>query len=160
MRVESLMTKKVHSCGPEDTLEEAAQLMWSHDCGALPVCGGVGNGVDRPVGVITDRDISMCALFQHKPLSELKVSEAMSKQLLSCRSGDPLEHAEQIMRDGKIRRLPVLSEQGALVGMITLADLAREASRERAQASKDVTEAEVGDTLAAICVPPVQSLAA
>ncbi len=158
MRVENLMAKQVHSCRPEDTLEQAARLMWSFDCGSLPVCGGAG--ADRPAGMITDRDISMCALFQHKPLSDLRVSEAMSKQVLTCRADDPVEHAEQVMRDGQVRRLPVLNDEGALVGVISLADIAREAARERAQPSKDVTELEVGDTLAAICVPPPRALAA
>jgi CBS domain-containing protein len=158
MRVEQLMARPVQSCRAEDTLARAAQLMWDHDCGSLPVCGG--NGVTRVVGVITDRDICMCALFQNKPLQELRVSEAMAKQVQVCRPSDSLADAEKAMRETRIRRLPVIDEQNALVGMISLADLAQEAARERAATSQEITETEVGDTLAAICAPLHRQLTA
>lgn len=151
MRVEKIMTKQVSSCSPESTLAEAARLMWEHDCGCLPVCAG--NGATRVAGVITDRDICMSALFKGLPLHELRVSDAMSRQLESCRPGDPIADAEKVMRQARIRRLPVVDEQGSLLGIITLADLAREAARAG-------MEKEVGDTLAAICEPLVQRLAA
>lgn len=156
MHVEELMTKGVQSCVPEDSLERAAQLMWEHDCGSIPVCAGDANGPVRTVGMITDRDICMCALFQYKTLRELHVRDAMTKQLLSCRPGDTLDHAEEVMREARIRRLPVLDEQGALMGMICLADLAREAAREESKADKAIDMIQIGDTLAAICTPRSQ----
>lgn len=159
MRVEDLMTKKVQSCRSSDTLQRAAQLMWEHDCGCLPVCMST-NGTERIVGVITDRDICMRAMFSGKPLQELRVEEAMAKQVLTCQPSDALEHAEKVMRGGRVRRLPVVSEDGYLAGLISLADLAREAARESAQSRKELTETDVGDTLATICIKPVQSLSA
>jgi CBS domain-containing protein len=117
----------------------------------LPVAGG--DGITRVVGVITDRDICMCALFKNKPLQELRVSDAMAKQVQTCRPSDSLADAEKTMREARIRRLPVIGDEGALVGMISLADLAQEAARERAATSQEITETEVGDTLAAICEP-------
>jgi CBS domain-containing protein len=149
MQVQQLMTKQVKYCSPSDTLERAAQLMWDGDCGALPVCSG--NGANRVVGMITDRDICMSALFQGKPLRELQVSGAMAKQLLTCHPGDAISDVEKTMREARIRRLPVVDEQGGLLGIIGLADLAREASRERSADKQEITESEVGDTLAAIC---------
>ena len=157
MRVEDLMTKQVQSCGPDDSLEHAAQLMWHHNCGCLPVCTGDGNGANRTVGMITDRDICMSALFQRRALRELRVSDAMAQQVLTCHSGDTLGHAEKVMRGGQIRRLPVLDDEGSLIGMISLADLAREAARERPKARKNITQTAVGHTLALICAPSVQS---
>lgn len=56
-----------------------------------------------------------------------------------------------MMQEARIRRLPVVDDKGALLGMISLADLAREAARERSSPRKEITETEVGDTLAAIC---------
>jgi len=156
MRVEDLMTRQVQWCRPEDSLEQAARLMWDHDCGCVPVCSG--NGANRVVGVITDRDICMSALFQGKSLSELRVSAAMSKSVETCRSADTLTQAENTMRSSRIRRLPVLNKDGALIGMISLADLAREAARERTRSQKEITETEVGDTLATICQSSSQSL--
>lgn len=158
MRVEQLMTRPVQCCRPEDTLARAAQLMWDHDCGCLPVCDGNGN--TRVVGVITDRDICMCALFQGKALQELRVSNAMTKQVQVSRPSDSLADAEKAMREARIRRLPVVDEQHALVGMISLADLAQEAARERTATSQEITETEIGDTLAAICEPLHRELTA
>jgi CBS-domain-containing membrane protein len=102
----------------------------------------------------------MCALFQGKSLPELRVSEAMAKQVQVCRQGDSLADAEKTMREARVRRLPVVDEKDALVGMISLADLAQEALRERTATSQAITETEVGDTLAAICEPLHRQLAA
>jgi CBS domain-containing protein len=121
------------------------------DCGCLPVCEG--DGVSRVVGVITDRDICMSALFQGKPLRELSVSGAMAKQLLTCKASDSVADVEKTLREARVRRLPVTDEHGSLIGIIALADLAREALRERSAASQEITESEVGDTLAGICQP-------
>jgi CBS domain-containing protein len=143
------MTRQVKSCSPGDTLERAAQLMWDGDCGCLPVCAG--NGINRVVGVITDRDICMSALFQGKSLHELQVSDAMARKLLSCKAGDAITDVEKTMREARIRRLPVVDDQGALVGIIGLADLARRAALESSASKQEITESEVGDTLAAIC---------
>ena len=158
MRIEQIMTRPVQRCRARDTLAHAAQLMWDHDCGCLPVCGS--DGVTRVIGVITDRDICMHALFQGKPLQELRVSEAMVRQVQTCRPDDSLADAENTMREARVRRLPVVDKQDALVGMISLADLAQEAARERGGTSREITETEVGDTLAAICQPQHRQLAA
>ena len=158
MRVKELMTQQIQSCRPDDSLELAAQLMWDHDCGCIPVCAG--DGASRTIGMITDRDICMGALFQGKPLRELRVSDAMARKVLACRPQDTLAEAEKAMRDARIRRLPVLDDQGSLIGMLSLADLAREATRERSQSRKEVTEVEVNNTLAAICEPTRQPLTA
>ena len=160
MNVETLMSTQVTTCSPSDSLEQAANVMWSRDCGSLPVCASADGGAPRPIGMITDRDICMCGMFQHKPLSELHVADAMSKGIVSCGPADPVDRAESLMREARIRRLPVLDATGALVGVITLADIAREAARERSRAAKDVTANEVVDTLAAICEPSAPALAA
>jgi len=151
MLVEQLMTRPVQSCSADDTLARAAQLMWDNDCGCLPVIGA--NGSTNVIGVITDRDICMCGLFEGRPLGELTVVKAMSRGVVLCRAGDGVENAERIMREARVRRLPAIDDSGMLVGMITLADLAREAARERVSAARAVTDAEIEDTLAAICAP-------
>ncbi len=158
MLVENLMTRQVQSCHVGDSLAHAAQLMWQHDCGAVPVCAG--DGLQRVIGMITDRDICMSALFQGKPLVELRVNEAMSRSLTAVRPSDSLAQAERVMREAHLRRLPVIERDGALLGMLSLADLAREASRERTHARKEVTESDIGNTLAAICEPPHHPMAA
>jgi CBS domain-containing protein len=84
----------------------------------------------------------------------------MAAQVQVCRPADSLADAEKKMRDARVRRLPVIDEHDALVGMISLADLAQEGMRERAAASPEVTESEVGGTLAAICEPQHRQLVA
>jgi CBS domain-containing protein len=158
MRIEQLMTTHVRSCRPEDTLEHAAQLMWDYDCGCVPVCSG--DGAFKTVGMITDRDIAMCAMFHPKPLRDLPVSEAMARDPRVCRPTDSVADAERIMREAQIRRLPVVDSDGRLLGMITLGDLAREAARERSASAQEITETEVGDTLAAICAASTRRVAA
>jgi CBS domain-containing protein len=158
MRIEQIMTRPVQYCRPEDTLARAAQLMWDHDCGCLPVCSS--DGATRILGVITDRDMCMHALFEGKPLTELRVSEAMAQHVRACKPSDTVADAERTMREAQIRRLPVVDRQGRLVGMVSLADLAQEAARERTATTKEITETEIGDTLAAICQPQGRQLAA
>lgn len=132
--------------------------MWENDCGAIPVCSN--EGIPRVLGIITDRDICMHALFGGKSLAELSVGGAMSKSVHSLHPSDSLAQAERVMRDSRVRRLPVIDHEGGLLGMLSLADLAREAARERTQPRKEINETDVGHTLAAICTTPRRSLAA
>ena len=141
MKVKDVMTTSVRTCFISDSLAKAAQLMWDHDCGCVPVLNEQG----RVAGMLTDRDICMAALFQGVPISGVKVSALMSKQLFDCTSDDDLSAAEAIMREKKVRRLPVLNEEGRLVGLLSLSDIARQADEDcaRGAANRYVTDAEV-----------------
>jgi CBS domain-containing protein len=75
------------------------------------------------------------------------------RKLHACQPSDSLTEAERVMREARVRRLPVVDPSGALIGMLSLADIAREASREQTLEHREVTELEVNDTLAAICQP-------
>ncbi len=149
MIVQHLMKTDVKKCGREEKLHRAAQLMWDNDCGCLPVV----DEADRVVGMLTDRDICMAAYTQGKPLHELPVSLAMSKKVWSIRPEDGLSAAERLLQEKKVRRLPVTDASGRLVGLVSINDIATEAARERGQKRKSVSDAEVGETLAAICEP-------
>lgn len=151
MLVRNIMTTSVACCRPEDSLESAATQMWHRDCGALPVCDPAQD--DKVIGMVTDRDICMHACFQRRPLTELQVAGAMSRGVKCCQPGDAIQMAEQIMREASIRRLPVVDDDGRLVGIISLADIAREAKREDHMMQPEVTESEVGLALASICTP-------
>jgi CBS domain-containing protein len=141
VKVKDIMTTNVRKCFMSDSLATAAQLMWDHDCGCVPVL----NEHAQLVGMLTDRDICMAAFFQGVPISGVKVSAVMSRQLFDCTSDDDLSVAERIMRDKKVRRLPVLNEEGRLVGLLSLSDIARGADEEyaRGAANRYVTDAEV-----------------
>ncbi|MGB8330378.1 MAG: CBS domain-containing protein, partial [Polyangiales bacterium] len=131
-------------------LSTAAQLMWEHDFGALPVMGSD----DRVIGIVTDRDICMAAYTQGRPLHAISVQVAMAKEVFTCRPEDSVEDAEHLMGDKQIRRLPVLDEAGQLVGMLSLGDVARELGASR---KKNVVR-ELVHTLASICTPRAQSI--
>jgi CBS domain-containing protein len=143
VQVRQLMTKTdVQTCTPDDCLDTAARLLWEGDIGVLPVVSGT-----RTVGVITDRDICMAAYTQGRPLRELQVASAMSRQVYGVRPETPLSEATLIMREHQVRRLPVLDQENKLVGLLSLNDLARDAARARAKVSMK----EVAETLAAVC---------
>jgi CBS domain-containing protein len=154
MQVHDVMTKEVQCCVPDDSLERAARYMWDRDCGSLPVCQTASDGDYRTIGMITDRDICMCALFQGRPLAELRVSDAMTKKVISCQPNDELTQAERLMREQRIRRLPVTDAgSGRLQGVISLADVARVATHETNVGIRQQAEMEVCDTLVSICTP-------
>jgi CBS domain-containing protein len=141
MKVKDVMTSNVRACFKSDNLATVAQVMWDNDCGCVPVLNEEG----WLVGMLTDRDICMAAFLQGMPIGEIKVSAVMSRQLFDCTSDDDLSVAEQIMREKKVRRLPVLNKEGRLVGLLSLSDVARQANDEyaRGAANRQVTDAEV-----------------
>jgi CBS domain-containing protein len=151
MRVEKIMSHQVSTCQPHDSLEHAASLMWSSDCGSLPVI--TTNGGREVRGIITDRDICMAALFQHKPLRELRVEDAMAKQVITCRASDSIEDAGRTMEQEQIRRLPVLDNDGGLMGIISMADIVREAARSQYSQHHKIPASDVMTALARISTP-------
>lgn len=149
MKVEQLMTRTVRTCGPRDTLNQAARIMWETDCGCVPVVEGDG----RVIGIVTDRDICMAAYTRGLPLWALQVDGAMAHQVHTCRPGDTLAAATRTMRANQLRRLPVVDEAGVLVGLLSLRDLAVEAAREHGRRRAEVSSEEVAETLGAVCQP-------
>jgi CBS domain-containing protein len=151
MRIEQLMTKDVACCGPDENLERAAQIMWERDCGFVPV---VEQGDSRRVlGVLTDRDACMAAYTRGQALPQIRVADVMSEQVRSCKPTDDLSEAEAAMREAQIHRLPVVDDADQLLGVISLADIAREAGRETGAKRPQVSAAEIGETLARIRQP-------
>ena len=121
MRVKELMTSSPSVCTLDDTTNEAARIMWERDCGAVPVVDRSG----RVAGMITDRDICIAAYFQGEPLSQIRVADVMSRELCVCRPEDEVAAAERVMKENKVRRLPVVSADKVLVGILSLSDLAQ-----------------------------------
>jgi len=148
MRVSDVMTKQVACVRAEDRASAAAQIMWECDCGAVPV---VGQG-DRIVAVVTDRDICMATFFHDASPSAISVSQAMSKELHFCSPEDSVATAEQLMRAHQIRRLPVLDGEGRLVGVLSLADIARLGHRDKGR-QRELAPDQITATLAGICTP-------
>ncbi len=153
MRIEQVMTRNVVVCNVNDNLNHAAQLMWENHCGTVAVISADGDGT--VVGFLTDRDVCMAAYTQGKSLWEIPVSVAMARKVISCRVGDDLKLAELLMRENRVRRLPVVDTYGRLQGIISINDLATEAERERMESGKETVSLEVAETLAEICRPRI-----
>ena len=115
------MTREVEACRPEDSLAEAAAVMWRRDCGAVPVVGEDG-GV---AGIITDRDICMALATRRAYASDVRVEEVMARDVATCTPEDDAEEALELMRERQLRRLPVVDGRGQLAGILSLADVVR-----------------------------------
>jgi CBS domain-containing protein len=119
--VRKLMQENPRACSPDDSLNRAAQLMWELDCGAIPVVSADGG----LAGIVTDRDICMAAYTRGEPLAAMSVGSVMSHSVHSISPDDSIGHAARMMAEKQVRRLPV-TQDGRLVGIVTLADIARE----------------------------------
>ncbi len=104
MKAKDLMTTDVKCCAEYNTLNTAAQMMWEHDIGCVPVVDKEG----RAIGVLTDRDICMGAYIQGVPLTGALVTSAMSKEVFSCAPQDDVAAAEKLMKQNQVHRLLVL----------------------------------------------------
>lgn len=152
MKIDDVMTKDAASCGTSDSLNRAAQLMWERDCGCLPV---LEDG--KVVGMITDRDICMGAYTQGRSLDQIDVGSAMTRGAFTCAPSDSLEAAMRLMQKQQVRRLPVVTFDGRLAGIVSLNDLAVRAPSHLSRAEKEHEIRQVEETLAAVCRPRPQT---
>lgn len=143
--VKEAMSPDVVSCRASDTAQRAAQLMWEHDVGALPVV----DDADRPIAMVTDRDLCMASYTQGKALWEIAVRSAMSQRIHVCRPEHSVEYAECLMASHQIRRLPVVDAHGTLIGVLSMNDVAL-ARSVAARPPSDASSSGVSATLAAI----------
>lgn len=146
MKVSVLMTREVKSCALDETLNAAARIMWEHDCGCVPVLDA-----NRALaGIVTDRDLSMAAYTQGLPLGGIAVERVMSARVITCSPGDSVATAHRLMRTHEIHRLPVVDSAGALVGILSLSDLAHHARNGLPSTARRQHAAEIFETVAAV----------
>lgn len=113
------MTAHARCVGPENTLVEAAGLMRELDVGALPVCEE-----DRLAGMITDRDMALRAVADGRDPNTTIVRDVMSPGVVYVFADQEVEEVARVMEERKIRRVPVLSREKRLVGIVALGDIA------------------------------------
>jgi CBS domain-containing protein len=151
LRVNGIMSRHVYTCRARDPLLVAAQVMWEHDCGCVPVLDDAG----QLSGVITDRDIGMAAFIQGKNLHEMLVSSACSRELYTCHAEDLVVDAMETMARAQVRRLPVVDANGQLVGLLSLSDLIRHLLFARPDESSSESALGMGLLLEAVSRPRV-----
>lgn len=126
MQIREMMTPNPVCCTPDTELQQAAQMMAEHDCGALPV---VENERSRtPIGMITDRDIVCRVLADGRDPLRAHVSDAMTANPVAVSIDSDLEECERLMEQNQVRRLPVVDQTGGICGIVAQADIALRAS--------------------------------
>ncbi len=121
MLVSRIMRKPVTTIEPETSVQAAAALMAKLDIGILPVCD---NG--RPVGIVTDRDIVI--RWASNAVSDSPIARIMTPRVVTCRPDQTVQQAAYLMSDLQIRCLVVLDGSGAIAGIVTVDDIANDAS--------------------------------
>ena len=125
MKAKDIMTKNPKCVTPETSVREAARLMKEEDVGVLPVVDR--DGSDRLVGIVTDRDIAIRHVAEGHDSSSCPVREAMTSNVRTARENDDVDDVMDVMGKEQIRRIPVVNERGALIGIVAQADIVREA---------------------------------
>ena len=129
MKVADVMTTEVETVQMNSTLEEAASIMKVENVGAVPVV----DEDDDLVGILTDRDIVVRCIADGKNPAETNVEDVLSHELETIEPDADVEEAAMLMADKQIRRLPVCQD-GELVGMLSIGDLAVKTPRVDASA--------------------------
>ena len=137
MQVRELMNPAVVTVEPSSSAALAARLISRHNVGALPVCGGDG----RLRGIVTDRDIVLRCIAAEEDPAQTPVRDIMTRGCATVSPEDDCREATRLMSAHQVRRLPVV-DRGKLVGVISLADVARSGrfDMEAAQALSEISE--------------------
>ena len=123
MLVDELMTRNIVRVNSKTSVREIVMLMRSYDTGVVPVCN---NG--HVIGIITDRDIVSRLLADGVSIVGKLAEDIMTSKVVTCHRDQKVSEIAAIMGDHQIRRLPVINRDNLIVGMVTVGDIAREAS--------------------------------
>ncbi len=137
--VKDVMTKNPECVTEKETLQTVAKIMADKDCGAIPVVDSKSSR--KPIGMITDRDIVIRAIAKGKDPATTTAADAMSKGVKTVRDDDALDKVFKVMRDAKVRRVPVVDSKGGVVGIVAVADVAEtNQDKKLAEAVEEISE--------------------
>lgn len=122
MQVREIMTANPACATPDTSLREISQIMVEHDCGCVPIVENMAT--KKPIGTITDRDITIRAFAGGQNPADLKASDAMTMGVATITPDASIEKCADVMEDKKIRRVVVVNDDGKVVGMVAQADIA------------------------------------
>lgn len=138
MRCEEVMKRDVHCVTPQDTVQDAAKRMRDENVGFLPVC----DASSKVVGTITDRDLTVRVLSDARAVTT-PLDDVLTRDVVACRPEDELETAEQLMAEHHKSRMLCVDQDGKLLGVISLSDIAqREEGAKASKVLQDVSERE------------------
>lgn len=121
MSIRNVYRKEVATISPKASVLAAAQLMKQSHLGSLIVVEQV-DGVGRPVGILTDRDIVRLVVANQGNAAEMQVEDVMTRDVKSIREDEDEAEAMKKMRLLGVRRMPVVGRDGGLLGMVSLDD--------------------------------------
>jgi CBS domain-containing protein len=124
MKIGSLFSNQVVTATPRDSLAKVARLMAEHNVGTVVLTEG-----DRPVGIVTDRDLAL-GMGVERSSPEVPAQEVMICPVTTIGEHEGVFQATQYMRQNSVRRLVVVDERGRLAGIVSLDDLLLLLSRE------------------------------
>ena len=115
----------VHTIHPDATLDDVVQKLVERNCGSLVVCQPAADGGHGTIaGIITERDILRACAARRGPLTELKVTDAMTRDVITGNPADSLDDTMGLMTERRCRHLPIL-EGDRLVGIISIGDVVK-----------------------------------
>ncbi|HZQ54480.1 MAG TPA: CBS domain-containing protein [Bryobacteraceae bacterium] len=138
MQVRELMTSKPTCCTPDTPLQEVARMMLRCDCGEIPVVDSRESM--RPIGAITDRDITIRALAEGRNPLELKASDCMTQPCVTVSENASIVDCIHLLEEHQIRRIPVVDARGRCCGIVSQADVARRIDHHAAEVLKQVSQ--------------------
>ena len=137
MTVVTVMTPNPACCTVNTPLRDVARMMRDNDCGQIPVV----DESQRPVGVVTDRDIAVRMVAEGRNTNEATAADAMSAPVRTVTTETSLTDCVCLMEAEQVRRIPVVDSSGKLAGIVSIADLALAGKREAtAEVVREVSE--------------------
>ena len=120
MDVRSVMTANPACCTADTPLREVARMMVDNDCGQIPVV----DAANAPIGVVTDRDIAVRIVAEGRDPKSACASDCMTTPVTTISADSSLAECCETMEREQVRRVPVVTAQGSLCGIVSLADVA------------------------------------
>ena len=123
-----VMTRDPVCCEPGDSITTVAEVMKREDVGSVPVVESKQDG--RLVGIVTDRDLVVKVLAGGRRSDQATVRDAMTSNPACCREDEDVSRAVSMMEERQVRRVPIVSADGRLCGIIAQADIATRLNRD------------------------------
>jgi CBS domain-containing protein len=121
MTCKDVMTTNVATCSPQASTQAAALIMSEEDVGIVPV---VDPETQRLVGVVTDRDLCLDVVAAGKHPRETHVSDSLHAQPVTCRPDDSIDTCLHLMQQHRVRRIPIVDDEGLCIGIVSQKDIA------------------------------------